>query len=260
MADQLQLYWQPGCTSCLRTREFLMENGVDFESINVRSDGAALRSLAARGLRSVPVLLRGEHYVLAQDLDEVARFVGVALERPRLDAATLLHRLADLLAAAERLTYQLPLDRIGEKLPQRERTWLDLAYHIPMIVEGFLAAVRGGVLTYQHYELTPPTSVRTPAEVAVVTAHLHIQLQRWAQSTVTDSGLADRRLNTYFGEKPLQVVLERTTWHVAQHCRQLAELVGRQATVSSAAALPVALLAGLPLPTAIWDPEITDAR
>ncbi|MCB1625044.1 MAG: glutaredoxin family protein, partial [Pseudomonadales bacterium] len=75
MADQLQLYWQPGCTSCLRTREFLMENGVDFESINVRSDGAALRSLAARGLRSVPVLLRGEHYVLAQDLDEVARFV-----------------------------------------------------------------------------------------------------------------------------------------------------------------------------------------
>ncbi|MCJ7838169.1 MAG: NrdH-redoxin, partial [Burkholderiales bacterium] len=29
------MFWQPGCTSCLRTKEFLTRQGVDYESINV---------------------------------------------------------------------------------------------------------------------------------------------------------------------------------------------------------------------------------
>ena len=29
----LKVYWQPGCSSCLKTKEFLIENGMEFVSI-----------------------------------------------------------------------------------------------------------------------------------------------------------------------------------------------------------------------------------
>ena len=34
----LKVYWQPGCSSCLKTKEFLLANGMEFESINVLED------------------------------------------------------------------------------------------------------------------------------------------------------------------------------------------------------------------------------
>ena len=41
-ADEISVYWQTGCTSCLRTKEFLTEHGVAFRSRNVLEDDAAL--------------------------------------------------------------------------------------------------------------------------------------------------------------------------------------------------------------------------
>ena len=89
MADRLTVYWQPGCTSCLRTREFLRERGIEFESVNVREDPLAMARLSELGVKTVPVVARGSAFVLAQDIDEVARFVGVAGERDRLPVAIL---------------------------------------------------------------------------------------------------------------------------------------------------------------------------
>lgn len=34
----IKVFWQPGCSSCLRTKEFLQKNGVVFESVNVAAD------------------------------------------------------------------------------------------------------------------------------------------------------------------------------------------------------------------------------
>ena len=34
----IKAYWQPGCTSCLRMKEFLARHGVPFVSINVLED------------------------------------------------------------------------------------------------------------------------------------------------------------------------------------------------------------------------------
>ena len=33
----LKVYWQPGCSSCLKTKEFLIANGMEFDSINAVS-------------------------------------------------------------------------------------------------------------------------------------------------------------------------------------------------------------------------------
>jgi hypothetical protein len=37
----IKAYWQPGCTSCLRMKEFLAKHGVPFISVNVLEDKGA---------------------------------------------------------------------------------------------------------------------------------------------------------------------------------------------------------------------------
>ena len=257
MSETLQLYWQPGCTSCLRTREFLAEHAIPFESFNVRENSDALERLDALGLRSVPVLLRGDQHVFAQDLDEVAAFVGVPLHRERLNTGQLLARLQQLLEVTAELTQVIPVERQAERLPGRERTWLDLAYHIPMIVTAFLDAAEGGVLSYDYYERTPAGPDRSVQRVAMIGRAVGVRLLHWSENCSGATATADQMLTTYFGNRSLSLVLERTAWHVAQHCRQLEELLSGVAGVLPVRRLTAAMLAGLPLPQNVWDAELT---
>jgi hypothetical protein len=66
-------------------------------------------------------------------------------------------------------------------------------------------------------------------------------------------------IRTYFGERSFHVVLERTAWHVAQHCRQLEHIAVEQLHTAPSDKLRAEDLIALPLPDAIWDPEITNA-
>jgi len=54
----VKVYWQPGCSSCLKTKEFLLANGVEFESINVLEDekGFKERSHDFKGAQAIPKL------------------------------------------------------------------------------------------------------------------------------------------------------------------------------------------------------------
>ena len=97
-----RVYWQPGCTSCLRTKEFLIAHAIEFESINVRENPAAMAELEALGVRSVPVVARDTDYVFAQELREVAQFVGVPFDGALLSREELLGKLDRILAAAVR--------------------------------------------------------------------------------------------------------------------------------------------------------------
>jgi glutaredoxin len=246
------VYWQPGCTSCLKTREFLRAHGIAFESVNVLADAGAQERLARLGVKSVPVVARGEQYVLGQDLDEVARFVGVALERVRLAVPVLVARLLALLDIAAHYTERLPAASLQTHLPGRARSYLDLAYHIPQIVVGLLDAALGGRLTFEHFERTPPAHIRTGVDAARLTRSVSHALAVWWAGSQTR---LPAQLDTYYGLQPLQGVLERTTWHVAQHTRQLErvlELLG----VTDSPALPQSLLEHLPLPADAWDAEV----
>ena len=62
-------------------------------------------------------------------------------------------------------------------------------------------------------------------------------------------------LDTYYGAQPLHAVLERTTWHVAQHARQLERLLELRGITPNPRLAP-ALLTGLPLPDDVWDAEV----
>ena len=246
------VYWQPGCTSCLKVKEFLRASGIDFVSVNVRETPQAMEALAKLGARSLPVVAQGERFVHGQDLDAVARFVGVAANRERLAVPVLVSRLLALLDSSARLAGQLPAEALADKLPGRNRTHLDLAYHVPQVVVAFLDAALGGRLTYEHFQRKPPDHVRTGADAAGLTRSVSQALAVWWGANQSRLPAA---LDTYYGSQPLAAVLERTTWHVAQHARQLERLLEIRGIEPNPPLAP-GLLAGLPLPDDVWDAEV----
>ena len=252
MADDFKVYWQPGCSSCLRAKEFLATRGIAYESINVRARPEAMEELAGLGARSVPVVVQGKRFVFAQDLGDLARFIGVEFDRAQLPPAELVRRLDLILAAAQRYLGQFPAADLAEGLPGRERTILDLGYHIFVIPAAFLDAAHGARLTFDYFERTPGPDMRSAAQVAAYGQSVRDALQAWWRAA--DAGRLGT-LDTYYGIHPTERVLERTAWHAAQHARQLMALL-EQRGIAPDGALGDAELDGLPLPEGVYDDEV----
>ena len=256
--DMLRLYWMPGCTSCLRTREFLTAQGLPFESVNVMADPAAAEQLRRLGARSVPVVARGQQFVFAQELADVARFVGVTLTPVRLPPVQLLQRLRALLEFAAAVTESLPAARLADQIPTRPRRYSDLCHHVGQIVEGLLDAadpLRDSELTYAHFERRPDASIADdPAALARELRATRIALETALPRLQRRA--ADEPVRTYYGMRPLHEVLERTAWHVAQHARQLDHIAAVVLALPSAPRLDPRQLAGLPVPQQVWDAEV----
>jgi len=171
---------------------------------------------------------------------------------PQLEVPVLVARLLGLLDSAARLTEQLPAEALDAKLPGRDRTHLDLAYHVPQVVVGFLDAALGGRLTREHFERRPPVHLRTAADAARLTRSVSQALAVWWSGS---QSRLPATVDTYYGVQPLHAVLERTTWHVARHARQLESLLELRGVTPAPRVAPV-LLDGLPLPAGVWDAEV----
>jgi hypothetical protein len=65
------------------------------------------------------------------------------------------------------------------------------------------------------------------------------------------SGEYTRVIDVYYGPQSGHDLLERTTWHAAQHLRQLYALAGKLG-VPPSQPLPAADFEGLPLPASLW--------
>ena len=252
MEDGFRVYWQPGCSSCLRAKEFLASRGIDYESINVRARPETMDELASLGAKSVPVVARGGRFVFAQDLGDLARFVGVAFDRQTLPPAELVQRLDLILAAAQRYLDQFPAADLEEGLPGRERTILDLGYHIVVIGQAFLDAAQGARLTFDYFERTPGPDMENAAQVSAYGQRVRDALASWWRAV---DGERLGTLDTYYGIHSTETVLERTAWHAAQHARQLMALL-EQRGIAPNGALGEAELDGLPLPEGVYDDEV----
>src|SRR5258708_36860844 len=72
----LKVYWRPGCSSCVRIKEFLSELGIEYQSINVSAVPEAMEEVRQVGGRTVPVVARGTEYVFAQEPPHGSPFIG----------------------------------------------------------------------------------------------------------------------------------------------------------------------------------------
>ncbi|HVI22141.1 MAG TPA: glutaredoxin family protein, partial [Myxococcales bacterium] len=108
MNEGLKVYWRPGCSSCVKVKEFLTKLGVEFESVNVSARPEAMEELRALGVRTVPVVSRGREFVFAQELADVSAFVGRAVTFQRLSPEALMRKWRTVLSAAQRHAMQIP--------------------------------------------------------------------------------------------------------------------------------------------------------
>ena len=167
MSD-LRVYWRPGCSSCVKVKEFLTNLGVEYESVNVSARPEAMAELAELGVRTVPVVARGKEYVFAQELADVSAFIGRKVDFRRLPPSTLYDKWQKVLAAAQRHVMQIPAERLAERAtPGRDRSIRDLAYHIYQVPDSFLQAIENGVQDLTSVYNAPPPAVpsarRSPA-------------------------------------------------------------------------------------------------
>lgn len=248
----LRVYWRPGCSSCVKVKEFLSGLGIDYESVNVSARPEAMDELLALGVRTVPVVARGSEYVFAQELADVSRFVGRDVTFRRLPASVLVQKWLAILEAAQRHVMQLPPQRLGERAtPGRDRSIRDLAYHVYQIPDAFLQAVEDGVEDLTAiYNAPPPAATQTPADIRAYGAAVTKRLRRW-WAGVEDKACGGS-LQTYYGSQPLHHVLERSTWHSAQHARQIVSVLERL-QVKPDGPLTAKDYAGLPMPQGLWE-------
>jgi len=253
-AERVKVFWQPGCTSCLRTKEFLTRHGVDYESINVHGNEAAMAALAKLGARSVPVVARGDRFVFAQAIGDVIEFLGLQVApQERLAPEALMAKLELVLTAATRYVRQLPDAELDKAFRNRNRPIRVLAHHVFRIVEGFLESMRDGrELTYERIMQAMPATMRSAEDVARYGEGVLTQAKQW-WAAYPDKHCRNV-MPTYFGAHSVHVVLERTVWHPAQHTRQLM-LILESLGIAPDRPLGAADLAGLPLPEKAWDED-----
>ncbi len=248
----LRVYWRPGCSSCVKVKEFLSGLGVDYESINVSARPEAMDELREMGVRTVPVVARGKDYVFAQELADVSEFIGRKVDFKRLPPEALYRKWQTVLAAARRHVMQMPAERLQERAtPGRDRSIRDLAYHVYQVPDAFLQAIEDGVQDLTSvYNAPPPAGVTRVGDIAAYGQGVSERLARWWQRE--GSKAATAKLGTYYGEQPLHHVMERCTWHSAQHARQIASVLERFG-IAPDGPLTADDYAGLPMPKGMWE-------
>jgi glutaredoxin len=256
-ADTISVYWQTGCTSCLRTKEFLTRHGVAFRSLNVLEDETALDELARFGLRQVPIVVRGDDWANGQILRDVARLCGIVQgDEKLLPPEELQRRINAIISATQENVLQLPQASLQTHLPKRPRSYADLAYHIFNIVDAFVEHGEGIPLVYEAYYRLPPEDMQTPQGLADYGAHVAKRFNDWfaANGKAADWGA---KANVYYGEQSLHDFLERTAWHSGQHARQLVWVLDRLG-IAANQPLGSEVFRGLPIPEKVWDDHAID--
>ena len=250
--DNLRVYWRQGCSSCVKVKEYLTGLGVDYESIDVGLKPKAMDELREMGVRSVPVVARGREYVFAQALEDVSKFIGREYRIARLAPEELVRRDLHVLAAAQRHVLQLPQDELAQRAtPGRDRSIKDLAYHVYQVPEAMLDAVeKGNPNLADHYNALPPADVKTPQQIAAFGKSVSERLERWWKNLADKS--CKQTVKTYYGERPLHELLERTVWHSAQHARQIIAVL-EGFGIKPNGPLTAEDYKGLPLPKGLWE-------
>jgi len=201
----------------------------------------------------VPVVSKGDRFVYAQSIGDVAAFLGLdAAVGPQLSPPELVDRLDLVLAAAQRFWRQMPDEALARKLPNRDRSYRVLAHHIFRIPEAFLEVMEGTPLSYEMLTTPPPEDMLTVEKVAAYGQEVRDRMKSWWLALEDVTG--EQRVPTYYGDQPMHEVLERTTWHTAQHVRQTMMIL-EQMGIAPDRPLTADDLAGLPVPEKVWDDE-----
>lgn len=249
--ERIRVFWAPGCTSCLRTKEFLTRLGVEYEAINAATDPGAEEAMRALGARSVPVVAVGDRFIYPQKIADIVTFLGLVVQvEERLPPEELVRRIRIVLPAAQRYIAQIPDAVLDVKFRNSVRLLRGIAHHVFRIVEAFVDAMEDRVELTNELIMDATELVQPGDDVISYGDRVRARFDAWWAAYPDKSCTGE--METYFGRASVHEVLERTAWHSAQHVRQLLYVL---ATLEIAPDVPLrtADLAGLPLPEKAWE-------
>ena len=233
-------------------KEYLSAREVAYQSIDIVASADGLAQLHELGARTVPVVARGGRHVSGLNLREVDAFLGLEAEAvDLLSPGELVRRLDTVLSAAQRYLRQLPDDQMAQQLPGRPRSYRELTHHVFQITRAFLAVTRGGELTYESLVEAPGDALVSFSDIADHGEAVRRELLAWWEGAGANADF-DAAAAAYYGPQTLHEILERTTWHTAQHVRQLLFVLDGL-NITPDGPLTEGDLAGLPLPQEVWD-------
>jgi hypothetical protein len=224
--------------------------GIAFEGVDVEAHPERNGDLKRLGIPKVPATITGDdRFVHGWNPQALAELVGVRYDDGgRLSPDELARRLDLVLAAAQRAIRQVPREHLGMKGPGRDRSVRDLAFHIFRLSLGFREAREQGLFTQDMLNPTPPPGVETGDDVARYGDTVRQRLTEY----YAKPGWCDGDTNTYYGTHTTHEFMERTTWHAAQHLRQIYWLLERVGVTPDARLTDDGELAGLPFPREVW--------
>ena len=218
------------------------------------NDPGGKNRLAQLGVRTVPVLAKGEAYIFCQNLEDVAEFVGVqGTGHTPLPPEILFAKWLNVLRSAQRYIKQIPDERLGERvIDNRDRSIRLMSHHIFRIAEAFLETTIDDVEYWVNNANVPPAdgTCTAGAEIVAYGDQVIARVEAWWNQLEDKS--CRQKVKTFYGTPPVHQLFERSTWHSAQHTRQLIAVLERF-DIEPNRRLSAADLAGLPLPEGLWE-------
>ena len=145
-------------------KEFLSVRGIDFVSVNVLEDPNGMAELQKLGVRTVPVLSRGDKYTFGQSTKQIVDFLGLNEKSgPELSTDELAARVDKFMGAALELIPLMPYDRLDTHVPGRPRSYRTLAFHLFRVIDAFLDANEGITLVQTMFREEPAPDADTAA-------------------------------------------------------------------------------------------------
>ena len=254
--EVVKVYWQPGCSSCLKTKEFLMENGIPFKSVNVLEDKTGFEDLKKFGVKMVPIVAKGDAWANGAVFRDVAKVAGFDYQAHKmLEPKNMVEKIIKINEAASRYLEQIPNEKLDTLLPGRPRSYRQLVYHIFNIQDVFLRRVEDNEpYTYESLLSILPKGMETKEELVSYGNKVRKKFSEWwLRDGITTN--FKQPGNVYYGEVILHEVLERTAWHSGQHTRQVLLMLKEKLNLVPNEPIEDVVFQGLPMPKNIWDNE-----
>ncbi len=232
------------------TKELLASWGVEFDAINIHDDVDALREMVRLGAPLVPAVAYDGRLAHGWNPAAYAKLLGVPYTGvPELSPAQLAARLDAIAARAQEWLRLTPPDKLTLEGPGRRRALRQLGFHLFRVAASFVDAMEGDGLQEGWLQEEAPAALQSGPELAKFGEGVRTRLKGWFAAAGAVPW--QEPVWTYYGDQSAHELLERTTWHAAQHLRQVHDLLSRNG-VLPAGALDPALFAQLPLPKALW--------
>ena len=252
----VKVYWQPGCSSCLKTKEFLMDNGIPFKSVNVLEDKTGFADLQRFGVKMVPIVSKGDAWANGAVFRDVAKVAGFDYQAHKmLEPSIMKEKILQINYSASNFLEQIPDKELDTLLPGRPRSYRQLVYHIFNIQDVFLGRVEGNApYTYESLLSILPEEMKTKNDLVEYGTKVGKKFSTWWNKSGISTDFKQPG-NVYYGEVILHEVLERTAWHSGQHVRQVALMLKEKLNIEPKPSLDEKIFDGLPMPKNIWDNE-----